>query len=291
MQSMALPNQPYILLTNDDGVNAPGIKHLWKFLSSLMPVVVVAPMLEQSATGLSITIRRPLHIERVHWAFAEEAEVWAVHGTPADCVKLALSVILKSPPRFVLSGINRGGNAGRNILYSGTIAAVIEGMMHDIPGMALSAADFKETHYESVEPFLPQLLQYMQEKALPPGTFLNVNFPSRIHGGVKGMRLAVQGREFWLEDPEEREHPAEGNRYYWLGAKLARFDEHQESDIALLREGWATCVPIHITDLTHHHYVANQKDAFNRYFANDLGTESAQSLQSAEASLRVHSAV
>ena len=118
-------NRPFILVTNDDGVYAPGIKHLWKALQDFADLIVVAPATEQSAVSLSITIRHPLRIEKLEWPFVN-AEVWSVNGTPADCVKLALSVILPHPPQLIVSGINRGNNAGRNTLYSGTVAAVIK---------------------------------------------------------------------------------------------------------------------------------------------------------------------
>src|ERR1700722_13841399 len=123
-----MTNQPYILVTNDDGVYAPGIKHLWKSLNQIADVVVVAPASEQSAVSLSITIRHPLRIEKIDWPLHGNAKVWSINGTPADCVKLALSVILPHPPQLIVSGINRGNNAGRNVLYSGTVAAVIEGV-------------------------------------------------------------------------------------------------------------------------------------------------------------------
>ena len=200
-------------------------------------MIVVAPAKEQSAVGLSITVRHPLHIEKVDWHFAEDADVWSVSGTPSDCIKLALSVILTQPPELIISGINRGGNAGRNVLYSGTVAGVIEGMMHDIPGMAISAADFTNPDYEKIEYYIPSLVQYILESPLPTGTFLNVNFPSRNTKEIKGVRLARQGRELWVENPEEREHPTERSRYYWLGAKLAHIEEADDSDIKLVKDG------------------------------------------------------
>src|SRR5262249_28069062 len=139
--------RPYILVTNDDGVHAPGIKHLWTALAEVADVVVVAPVSEQSAVSLSITVRHPLRIEKMEWPWAKEAQVWTINGTPADCVKLALSVILPHPPQLIVSGINRGNNAGRNILYSGTVAAVIEGVMHNIPGIAFSVANYFHPDY------------------------------------------------------------------------------------------------------------------------------------------------
>jgi 5'-nucleotidase len=260
-----MTNRPTILVTNDDGVYAPGIKHLWKVLSEVADVIVVAPSSEQSAVSLSITIRHPLRIEKMDWPLAPAAKVWSINGTPADCVKLALNVILPNPPQLIVSGINRGSNAGRNVLYSGTVAAVIEGVMHNIPGIAFSVADYMNPNYENVEKYIPSITQYLLEHPLPSGTFLNVNFPKQMEQGIKGVRFTKQGREYWAENPEQREHPAEGNTYYWLGAKVAQFQEDIDSDIMLLREGYATAVPIHINDLTHHLHLVQQREKFESF--------------------------
>lgn len=267
-----MTNRPYILVSNDDGVYAPGIKHLWKILAKVADVVVVAPATEQSAVSLSITIRHPLRIEKVNWPWDEDAQIWSINGTPADCVKLALSVILPNTPQLIVSGINRGSNAGRNAFYSGTVAAVIEGIMHNIPGIAFSIADYANPLYERTEQYILSIIQYVLENPLPAGTLLNVNFPEHNQHGIKGVRLTKQGREYWAENPEQREHPAEGSSYYWLGAKLAQFKEDHDSDIALLREGYATAVPIHISDLTNHPLVTQQRENFENFVngvAND----------------------
>lgn len=264
-----MANRPYILVTNDDGVYAPGIKYLWNALSQVADIVVVAPINEQSAVSLSITTRHPLRIEKIQWPWADKAQVWSINGTPADCVKLALSVILSEPPQLIVSGINRGSNAGRNVLYSGTVAAVIEGIMHNIPGIAFSVADYFNPNYEKVGHYVPTIIHYLLKHPLPSGTFLNVNFPQATTTKIKGIRFTKQGLEYWAENPEQREHPAEGSPYYWLGARLAQFKEDTDSDIVLLREGYATAVPIHISDLTHHPLIAQQKENFEN-FVNQL---------------------
>ena len=256
-----MASRPFILVTNDDGVYAPGIKHLWKALQDFADVMVVAPASEQSAVSLSITIRRPLRIESVDWPFID-AKVWSVNGTPADCVKLALSVILPSAPHLIVSGINRGSNAGRNVLYSGTVAAVIEGVLHNIPGIAFSFADFLNPDYAAVERYIPLIIRYILENPLPSGTFLNVNFPKERENGLKGIRFVKQGKEYWAENPDQREHPTECSPYYWLGAKLAQFQEDTNSDIVLLREGYATAVPIQISDLTNQLYLEKNRKKF-----------------------------
>ena len=193
--------RPTILVTNDDGIYAPGIKHLWKVLSQIADVVVVAPASEQSAVSLSITVRHPLRIEKVNWAWAPEAQAWSVTGTPADSVKLALNMILPQSPQLIVSGINRGSNAGRNILYSGTVAAVIEGVLHGIPGIAFSIADYANPDYEGVEQYIPSMIQYLLKHPLPAGTFLNVNFPKYTGTQMKGIRFTKQGLAYWAENP------------------------------------------------------------------------------------------
>jgi 5'-nucleotidase len=260
-----IKNRPLILVTNDDGVYAPGIKHLWKSLSSYADLVVVAPAEEQSAVSLSITIRRPLHIEKIEWSILE-AQVWSINGTPADCVKLALNVILPRQPDLIVSGINRGTNAGRNVLYSGTVAAIIEGVMHQIPGIAFSLGDFSDPDYEPLKPHIFPIVDYVLQNKLPTGTLLNVNFPKQAAGGLKGIRFACQGKEYWAENPECRHHPAEGKRYYWLGARLNQTEEEDPtSDIMLLREGYATIVPLLVGNLTHQKYLDEQQEHFNQF--------------------------
>ena len=258
-------HRPRILITNDDGIYAPGIKHLWKTLSPIADVTVVAPASEQSAVSLSITIRHPLRIEKVIWPGVSSSSLWSINGTPADCVKLALSVILPSPPQLIVSGINRGSNAGRNVLYSGTVAGVVEGVLHDIPGIAFSMAEFFNPNYEDAEKHIPSIVEYLLKNPLPKGTFLNVNFPKELSEETKGIRLTKQGLEYWLENPEQRKHPAEGSSYYWLGAKLAQFNENHDCDITLLNEGYITAVPIQISDLTHHAIVEERRNAFEGF--------------------------
>lgn len=264
-------SRPTILVTNDDGIYAPGIKHLWKMLDPIANVIVVAPATEQSAVSMSITIRHPLRIEKASWSWAPDAQLWSVNGTPADCVKLALSVILPHPPQIIVSGINRGSNAGRNVLYSGTVAAVIEGVMQNVPGVAFSIADYFNPDYEKAGTFISPIVDYLFKHPLPAGTFLNVNFPKSCDEVIKGMRFTKQGMEYWAENPEKREHPGEGSSYYWLGAKIAKFEEESDCDISLLNEGYATAVPIRICDLTHHHHVEQHRKNFDTFVNRNFG--------------------
>jgi 5'-nucleotidase len=255
--------RPHILITNDDGIQSPGIKHLWNAIKEKADVTIVAPAYEQSAVSLSITIRQPLRIEKVEWATT--SGIWSVNGTPSDCVKMALSVILPNPPDLILSGINRGTNAGRNVLYSGTIGAIIEGTMRDIPGVAFSLGGYYHPPFDQVEPYIPQVVDYLLKYPLPKGTFLNVNFPEGMSKGIKGFRMARQGRQYWIENPEERHHPSEGRSYYWLGARLTDCEEPEDSDVKWLREGYATAVPIHIGELTDRLHIDHHRDIFESF--------------------------
>lgn len=254
--------RPRILITNDDGIHAPGIKHLWNSLKDLADLTIVAPATEQSSVGLSITLRQPLRIESIP-GFGN-TQAWSVSGTPADCIKLALSVILDHPPDMIASGINRGTNAGRNVLYSGTVGGAIEAAMRDLPGVAFSCHDYDDPYYSMAATHIPKILHHVIDNPLPKGSLLNVNFPSREHKQFKGFKLTRQGKEYWSECPDKREHPTEGHCYYWLGAKLVQFEEHEDCDISWLRRGYVTAVPVHVGELTDHQHLNSQKALFEK---------------------------
>lgn len=255
--------KPYILITNDDGIHAPGLKALWESLSKVADTVVVAPATEQSATGLSITVRSPLRVEKQNW---QGSTAWSVMGTPADSVKMALSVLLERKPDLIVSGINRGSNAGRNVLYSGTVSAVIEGAMRDIPGVAFSCYDYLEPDYLLASKHVPSIVNYVLDHPLPTGTLLNVNFPEKNLAPYKGFKMGRQGKGYWKERPDVRTHPGEGHEYWWLGLEHANYEEHEESDIALLKQGFITSVPVFIADLTHSSLFDERKKGFENYF-------------------------
>lgn len=252
-----------ILITNDDGIQAPGIKHLWNSLKNDYEVTVVAPHQEQSGVGVSVTIRHPLQLNRLQW---NGIQAYSVTGTPADCVKLALNVILDERPHLIVSGINRGTNSGRNVLYSGTCGGVIEGTMRDIPGIAFSLSDYQDPKFESIERFIPPFLEFVFNKPLPPQTFLNVNFPSVVEGAPKGFKFARQGKEYWGESLDARNHPTEGHTYYWIGARKVQFEENEESDVSWLNKGYVAAVPVNVGDLTENNHLRTHKDLFEKHF-------------------------
>lgn len=242
-----MSKRPFLLITNDDGINADGIKHLWKAVHPFADVAIVAPASEKSGTGLSITWTKPLIINPIDWG--HETKVWSVNGTPADCVKMACSTLLERTPDMVISGINRGSNAGRTVLYSGTVGGVIEGTLRDIPGIAFSFCDFTPPPVSATKEYIVPLIQYFLTHPAPQGTLINVNFPPDCEKGVKGLKFAKQGKGYWTEDPEKRVNPQD-IPYYWLGGKWSGFLEDPMSDVALLEEGYVTATPIHIGNLT-----------------------------------------
>lgn len=260
-----MDKKPFILLTNDDGINALGIRQLWSALRGHADIAIIAPASEQSAVGLSITLRRPLHVEKICWP--EEGQAWSVTGTPADSVKMALSVILPRKPDLVVSGINRGTNSGRVVLYSGTVGGAIEAVMQDIPSVAFSCFDYEDPDYESSLNHIPKIVHYVLKHSLPEGTLLNVNFPPR-KCPVKGIKMSRQGKGFWAEDPDRRSHPSEGNNYYWLGAKYREYEEHPDGDVHLLSQGYITAVPVHVGELTDHKHLEERKTHFDEFLAN-----------------------
>ncbi len=249
--------KPFLLITNDDGIHAPGIRHLWESVASFADVAIVAPQNEKSGSGLSITWTKPLVIQEISWP--QSVSAWSVNGTPADCVKMALSVLLKRRPDMVISGINRGSNAGRTVLYSGTIGGVIEGILKGIPGIAFSFCDFDAPPQIATEPYVVPLIRHFLEHPLPTGSLLNVNFPENCALKTNGFKLVRQGRGQWSEAPDKRTHP-EGMHYYWLGGKWQPcVDEGVESDVHWLEKGYVTGVPIHVGELTDHQAIASHK--------------------------------
>jgi 5'-nucleotidase len=255
-----MEKKPRILITNDDGIHAKGLWHLWSALAGFADLYIVAPSLDQSGTGVGITIRTPLQMEAVSWE--KQTPAWKVQGTPADCVKMALSVILDKPPDLIVSGINRGSNSGRTVLYSGTVGGVIEGVLRQIPGIAFSCDCFENPPFHLAEKHIAPVVKHSLEHPLNVGTFLNVNFPK---SDVKGFRMARQGRGYWINNPHERRHP-EGSLYYWLGGKWHAQDEQEDSDVTLLEKNYMTAVPIHIAELTDKHTLEHRRERFEKLF-------------------------
>lgn len=261
-----MQKKPYLLITNDDGIEAPGLFALYRAVCNFAEVVIIAPASEQSGVGAAISLRNPLQIQSVSWP--NNPAVWKITGTPADCVRLGLHTILDRRPDLILSGINRGSNAGRTILYSGTVGAVIEGTMKDVPGIAFSSVNYKNPNYEQFKEFVQPIVLQCLTQPMPKGTLLNVNFPNAEK--IQGIKLAYQGMGYWMEDPEQRLHP-EGHEYYWLGGKWSTHEEEEGSDVYLLEKGYITAVPIHVNQLTDKTLLAERKQLFE-HFVNSKST-------------------
>lgn len=259
--------RPRIILTNDDGIHAPGIERLWKVLqeADFADLFVIAPSTERSGTGVSITWDRPILVQEIPWS--KNTPAWSVDGTPADCIKMAARIILKEQPNFIISGINAGSNAGRNVLHSGTIGAVIEGIFRGIPGMALSCEDGDNPNYHVAEQYIVPLTRYLLDNPLPAGSFLNVNFPHAAKEKVKGFRFTRQGKGRWAEDPQLHIETDHGPSY-WLGGKPEELTEEEDCDITLLKEGYLTAVPIHVHELTDRKELRSRQAEFENYFSS-----------------------
>ncbi len=239
-----------ILLTNDDGVYAPGLRALRKELQKLGEVIVVAPATEQSAVGHSITLLTPLLVQEV---VDEQNQFmgWAVEGRPADCVKLALLELLPVPPDLLVSGLNAGSNAGINVLYSGTVAAAIEGAFFRQTSIAVSLEytkpklDFPRAA-ELARRVIEQILAHRPE----PGTLFNVNIPSLDKGPVRGVRTVPQNVAPYVETFDRRVDPR-GRVYFWTKPGFGCPDPHPDTDVTALNESYITVTPLQF-NLTHH---------------------------------------
>jgi 5'-nucleotidase len=249
----------HVLLTNDDGIHASGMFFLWKALKEKVKISIVAPSSEKSGSGLATSLKKPLHIHTIKW-HDETTKAWSVNGTPADCVKLANSTILEEKPDIILSGINRGANSGRNVLYSGTVGGIMEGVLRGIPGIAFSCIDFETPNYHMFEKYIYPIVEHFIDHPIPNGTMININFPD-AQNPIKGIRFARQGKSYFTENLDKRVNPM-GTPYIWLGGRWIDFEEHENSDIAFLKQGYISAVPINVNDMTHHEMIEKHKNTF-----------------------------
>lgn len=261
--------RPKILLCNDDGIQAPGLKSLWKalFEADIADIFIIAPATEKSGAGASITWDKPLEVCKFNWP--ENTPAWSISGSPADCIKIGTRMVLDFQPDFILSGINAGSNAGRNVLHSGTVGAVIEGIFRGIPGIAFSCENGSNPNFHVAEKCIIPIFEYVRKYPLPRGSFLNVNVPHAAKDTVKGFRLTRQGKGRWSEDPFLHLE-TELSRSYWLGGKPDELVEPEDCDIALLREGYLTAVPIFVNDLTEYSELEKRKKDFDSLFAPSI---------------------
>lgn len=241
---------PLILVTNDDGMFAPGIRRLVEITRPLGEVIVVAPNSPQSAKGHAVTLADPLRLNRVH--VFDDVEAYECSGTPADCVKLAKNVLLKNRRiDLCVSGINHGSNASVNILYSGTISAAMEASIEGIDSIGFSLEDYSmNANFDPATPWIRQIIEHALSNGLAHTRLLNVNIPHPSLGPIQGLKVCRQSEGRWEEEFVEGVDPR-GEKFYWLTGNFVSQDTGPGTDISALREGYISVVPSR-HDLTHH---------------------------------------
>lgn len=234
-----------ILATNDDGIRSKGMIVLAKALQGLGDVFVVAPDREKSAVAHSLTLHRPLRVEKIKKNF------YAVDGTPADCVHLGVNAILPERPRLIVSGINKGGNLGDDITYSGTVSAAFEGTLLGIPSFAISLVSRSHFKFDGAARFAAKVARQIIEKGLLKDTLLNINVPNLDEEKIKTYKITQQGR--WVHNGSaviEKVDPR-GKKYYWIGGGELVFDKRRGTDFEAVSRGCISITPLHL-DLTHY---------------------------------------
>jgi 5'-nucleotidase len=241
--------KPVILITNDDGVTAPGIMNLVEAVKDLGKVVVVAPDKPQSGMGHAITIGQPLRLQKVH--LFGDIEAYSCTGTPVDCVKLAVDKVLHRKPDLCLSGINHGANHSINVIYSGTMSAAVEAAIESIPSAGFSLLDYSiEADFTGARKFVRLVVKKMLSTQLEKHTVFNVNIPALPVEVLKGFKLCRQAYAKYEEDFVERQDP-NGRKYFWLTGEFVNFDEGKDTDVWALANGYVSIVPVQF-DMTHY---------------------------------------
>ncbi|HSV88789.1 MAG TPA: 5'/3'-nucleotidase SurE [Bacteroidales bacterium] len=247
---------PVILVTNDDGIMAPGIRHLIKYMLELGDVVVVAPDKPQSGMGHAVTIEKPLRLESIK--IDGEYMEYSCSGTPVDCVKLAVNKVLHRKPDLLVSGINHGSNSSINVIYSGTMSAAIEGAMEGIPSIGFSLLDYRiDADFLPSKKFIQAISRNVLKNGLPLGTCLNVNIPAVPGNQIKGIRVSRQANANWQEEFDHRKDPR-GRPYYWLAGRFQLHENGNETDEWALANNYISMVPVQF-DFTAHNAIPTLK--------------------------------
>jgi 5'-nucleotidase len=242
-------DQPIILITNDDGITAPGIKNLVEAAKTLGKVVVVAPDKAQSGMGHAITIGTPLRMNKVD--MFGDIEAWQTSGTPVDCVKLAVDKILHRKPDICISGINHGANHSINVIYSGTMSAAMEASIESIPSIGFSLLDYRfEADFNAAVFYANKIIKTVLDNNLDKHLLLNVNIPSVPKKEIKGIKICKQAYAKYKEEFDERLDP-HGKKYYWLTGEFINFDKDKDTDVWALQNNYVSVVPVQF-DLTNY---------------------------------------
>lgn len=242
--------RPLILVTNDDGITAPGIRALIEVMKVIGDVVVVAPDSPQSGMGHAITINSTLHIHKINIDNDTQSE-YSCSGTPADCVKIAINEILGCKPDLCVSGINHGSNSSINVIYSGTMSAAIEAGIEGIPAIGFSNLDHNwKANFEASKKYVKSIAENVLKHGLEKGIVLNVNIPNLDERDIKGVKICRQAKANWKEEFEKRQTP-QGKDYYWLSGIFENYDTGEDTDEWALENGYVSIVPVQF-DLTAH---------------------------------------
>ncbi len=247
--------KPLILVTNDDGITAPGLRNLVSFMAEIGDVVVVAPDSPQSGMGHAITIDNTLYVKQMNTNLLGNLhQEYSCSGTPADCVKLALQEILDRKPDICVSGINHGSNASINVIYSGTMSAAIEAGIEGVPAIGFSLCDFSwEANFKAAKKHIITIVSEALTNGIPKGVVLNVNIPKLEEKEIKGVKICRQARANWKEKFDKRTNPM-GKDYYWLTGEFELLDKGEDTDEWALSQGYISVVPTQF-DLTAHHAI------------------------------------
>jgi len=248
-----MPDKPLILITNDDGISSKGILSLVEAMKPLGDILVVAPDKPQSGMGHAITIHSPLRLQKSSQFSGVNA--YTCSGTPVDCVKLAIYEVLKSKPTLLVSGINHGGNAATNVLYSGTMSAAIEGAIEGIPSIGFSLMDHAaDADFEAAIEYATKIAAGVLKNNLQTGVCLNVNIPKGKMSDLSGMKICRQGKAFWEDNFDKRQDPF-GWDYFWLTGKFEMSDKGEDTDMWALDHQFVSVVPTQF-DMTSHHQIS-----------------------------------
>ena len=244
-----------ILVTNDDGVESEGLLALRRAISKLGDTLVIAPDHNWSAAGHTKTMHKPLRVTKVLMRDGEPA--FACDGTPSDCVALSMLGLAGEPPALVVSGINKGGNLGGDVTYSGTVAAAMESVVNAVPGIAVSLASYRDWSFEAAAEFAASLAKRVLERGLPPNVLLNVNVPNVPKEELRGVVITRLGKRIYRDKLIERQDPF-GRAYYWIGGDEPGGDAEEGTDIWAIANNYVSVTPIHM-DLTDYSLVDSLK--------------------------------
>ncbi|NUN63791.1 5'/3'-nucleotidase SurE [Pseudanabaena biceps] len=239
-----------ILISNDDGIYAPGVRALAEALSDTEhKITVVCPDRERSATGHALTLQEPLRVDQISGIYPSNIEAWACSGTPSDTVKLALDALLSDRPDLVLSGINRGANLGTDVLYSGTVSAAMEGVLEGVPSIAFSLASFAHLDFSAAANFAKKMVKAIAERPLKETILLNVNIPAIAEEDICGAVVTRLGIRRYRDQFEKRVDPR-GKTYYWLSGVIIEEEADADTDIQAIRDNYVAITPLKY-DLTY----------------------------------------